>query len=32
LSGLGHDGVNHVKNRTVYGQLFAQNLVPTQRL
>ena len=32
LSGLGHSGVNQVKYRTVYGQLFAQKRVPTQRL
>ena len=32
FNGLGQDGVNQVKNRTVYGQLFAQKRVPTQRL
>src|SRR4051812_6546433 len=32
FNGLGHDGLNQVKKRTVYGQLFAQNLVPTHRL
>jgi len=32
LSGLGHSGVNHVKYRTVYGQLLAQKRVPTHLL